>query len=89
MAIADIFEALTASDRPYKRAKPLSEAVQILSSLKAVGHIDPDLFDLFLTSEDWIVGWAAQASADTIDNRLRLLRQAINADRRIGRACRF
>jgi HD-GYP domain-containing protein (c-di-GMP phosphodiesterase class II) len=50
MAIADIFEALTASDRPYKKAKPLSEAVRILSSFKARKHIDADLFDLFLTS---------------------------------------
>lgn len=50
MAIADIFEALTASDRPYKKAKPLSEAVRILSSLKWAGHIDADLFDLFIIS---------------------------------------
>ena len=50
MAIADIFEALTASDRPYKKAKSLSEAVHILADFKARGHIDPDLFDLFLSS---------------------------------------
>ncbi len=50
MAIADIFEALTAADRPYKTAKPLSESVRILAGFKRNGHIDPDLFDLFLTS---------------------------------------
>jgi HD-GYP domain-containing protein (c-di-GMP phosphodiesterase class II) len=50
MAIADIFEALTASDRPYKRAKPLSVAVDILHKFKQDGHIDPELFNLFLTS---------------------------------------
>ncbi|MDA3951988.1 MAG: GAF domain-containing protein, partial [Spirochaeta sp.] len=50
MAIADIFEALTASDRPYKKAKPLSVAIDILAKFKADGHIDPDLFDLFLES---------------------------------------
>ncbi|PKN19717.1 MAG: diguanylate cyclase [Deltaproteobacteria bacterium HGW-Deltaproteobacteria-6] len=50
MAIADIFEALTASDRPYKKAKTLSESVKILSFFKKDKHIDPDLFDLFLTS---------------------------------------
>ena len=50
MAIADIFEALTAADRPYKTAKTLSESVKILSFFKKDGHIDPDLFDLFLTS---------------------------------------
>jgi HD-GYP domain-containing protein (c-di-GMP phosphodiesterase class II) len=50
MAIADIFEALTASDRPYKKAKSLSEAVAILATFKRNQHIDPDLFDLFLSS---------------------------------------
>ena len=50
MAIADIFEALTAADRPYKKAKTLSEAIELLHSFKERGHIDPDLFDLFLTS---------------------------------------
>jgi HD-GYP domain-containing protein (c-di-GMP phosphodiesterase class II) len=49
-AIADIFEALTASDRPYKKPKTLSECVKILSFFKKDGHIDSDLFDLFLTS---------------------------------------
>ncbi len=49
-AIADIFEALTAFDRPYKRAKPLSVAVDILHRFKLDNHIDGDLFDLFLTS---------------------------------------
>jgi HD-GYP domain-containing protein (c-di-GMP phosphodiesterase class II) len=50
MAIADIFEALTASDRPYKKAKTLSESIKILSFFKKDKHIDPDLFELFLRS---------------------------------------
>ncbi|MDI1247008.1 MAG: GAF domain-containing protein [Rhodoferax sp.] len=50
MAIADIFEALTACDRPYKKAKTLSESIKILSFFKKDGHIDPVLFDLLLTS---------------------------------------
>lgn len=50
MAIADIFEALTASDRPYKKAKSLSESVKILSFFKKDRLIDPDLFELFLSS---------------------------------------
>jgi hypothetical protein len=50
MAIADIFEALTASDRPYKKAKTLSEAIRILGFMKKDSHIDPDLFRLFLSS---------------------------------------
>ncbi len=50
MAIADIFEALTAADRPYKKAKPLSEAMRIMSVMVRDRHLDPDLFALFLTS---------------------------------------
>jgi HD-GYP domain-containing protein (c-di-GMP phosphodiesterase class II) len=50
MAIADIFEALTASDRPYKKAKSLSESVKIMSFMVKDQHIDADLFELFLQS---------------------------------------
>lgn len=50
MAIADVFEALTASDRPYKPAKTLSESIKIMGFMKKDEHIDPEIFDLFLTS---------------------------------------
>jgi HD-GYP domain-containing protein (c-di-GMP phosphodiesterase class II) len=50
MAIADIFEALTAADRPYKKAKPLSVCIDILAGFRDRHHIDPDLFALFLRS---------------------------------------
>jgi len=50
MAIADIFEALTAADRPYKTPKSLSEALKIMSAMRDAQHIDADLFDLFLES---------------------------------------
>jgi HD-GYP domain-containing protein (c-di-GMP phosphodiesterase class II) len=50
MAIADIFEALTASDRPYKPPKKLSTSLRIMSSFRDEGHICPELFDLFLTA---------------------------------------
>lgn len=50
MAIADIFEALTARDRPYKKGKTLSESIRIMSFMKKDRHIDPELFDLFLRS---------------------------------------
>ena len=50
MAVADIFEALTAADRPYKKAKTLSESIRILSFMKKDQHIDTDLFELFLKS---------------------------------------
>ncbi|MEE9317763.1 MAG: HD domain-containing phosphohydrolase [Rhodospirillales bacterium] len=50
MAIADIFEALTAADRPYKSPKTLSTSVKIMSFMEKDAHIDEDLFKLFLTS---------------------------------------
>ena len=57
MAIADVFEALTASDRPYKKLeisnkkhKPLSEVIRIMGFMTKEGHLDPDLFDLFVES---------------------------------------
>jgi HD-GYP domain-containing protein (c-di-GMP phosphodiesterase class II) len=50
MVIADVFEALTASDRPYKKAKKLSDAVHIMGMMQKGGHFDPDLYHLFLTS---------------------------------------
>lgn len=48
MAIADIFEALTARDRPYKKGKALSDSLRILGNFRLNGHIDPDLFDIFI-----------------------------------------
>lgn len=54
MAIADIFEALTAVDRPYKKGKTLSEALHILGQFKLNGHIDPDLFDVFVREKVYL-----------------------------------
>ncbi|ERO64728.1 hypothetical protein P308_22590 [Pseudomonas piscis] len=48
MAIADIFEALTAADRPYKKGKTLSEALNIMAMMCRDAHIDPQLFGLFI-----------------------------------------
>jgi HD-GYP domain-containing protein (c-di-GMP phosphodiesterase class II) len=48
MGIADIFEALTAKDRPYKKGKTLSESLEILGRMKQNQHVDPDLFDVFV-----------------------------------------
>ncbi len=50
MALADIYEALTASDRPYKKAKTISEAIKIMSFMVKDEHIDSDVFELFLSS---------------------------------------
>ncbi|MDP3537087.1 MAG: HD domain-containing phosphohydrolase [Azonexus sp.] len=51
MGISDIFEALTAKDRPYKEGMKLSQALSILENFKKNGHIDPDLHEVFLKSE--------------------------------------
>ncbi len=51
MAVADIFEALTAKDRPYKKPMKLTQAIKILSVLKAERHIDPNLHDLVINSD--------------------------------------
>ncbi|UST72904.1 HD domain-containing protein [Pseudomonas siliginis] len=48
MAIADIFEALTAADRPYKKAKSLSDALGIMATMCREAHIDAPLFGLFI-----------------------------------------
>jgi len=54
MGIADIFEALTAKDRPYKRGKTLSESLRILGNFRLNGHIDPDLFDIFVRKKVYL-----------------------------------
>jgi HD-GYP domain-containing protein (c-di-GMP phosphodiesterase class II) len=54
MGIADIFEALTAKDRPYKKGKTLSESLAILGKMKLGGHIDPDLFDIFVREKVYL-----------------------------------
>ncbi len=54
MGIADIFEALTASDRPYKKPMKLSEALGILRKFAEGGHIDPDLFEVFVRQKVYL-----------------------------------
>jgi len=54
MGIADIFEALTARDRPYKRGKTLSESLKILGNFRLNGHVDPDLFDVFVRKKVYL-----------------------------------
>lgn len=53
MALADVFEALTAADRPYKPAKTLSESLRIMAMMAGEGHLDPVLFRYFLESRLW------------------------------------
>jgi HD-GYP domain-containing protein (c-di-GMP phosphodiesterase class II) len=53
MAIADVFEALTAADRPYKSGKPLSVALSILVTMASERHLDAELLELFLEAGVW------------------------------------
>jgi HD-GYP domain-containing protein (c-di-GMP phosphodiesterase class II) len=66
MAVADIFEALTASDRPYKEPKKLSEALRVLQGM-AGDHIDADIFDLFITAGVFREFAARHLSPEQID----------------------
>jgi len=54
MGIADIFEALSASDRPYKTGKPLTECLRILGFMKKDNHVDPDIFDVFVRDKVYL-----------------------------------
>ncbi len=54
MAVADIFEALTAKDRPYKKGKSLSESLRILGGFRMRDHIDPDIFDVFIRKKVYL-----------------------------------
>ncbi|HEV8097487.1 MAG TPA: HD domain-containing phosphohydrolase [Burkholderiales bacterium] len=67
MGIADIFEALTAKDRPYKRGKTLSESLEILGRFKLNGHVDPDLFDVFVRKKVYLRYAEAYLDPDQID----------------------
>ena len=70
MAIADIFEALTAVDRPYKKGKTLTEALTIMARMRDAEHIDPELFELFLQAGVWrqyAERFMHPAQIDTVD----------------------
>ncbi|WP_017444550.1 HD family phosphohydrolase [Gayadomonas joobiniege] len=67
MAIADIFEALTSSDRPYKKTKTLSECLRILGFMKLDKHIDPDLFDIFIEQKVYLKFAQVYLSPEQID----------------------
>jgi HD-GYP domain-containing protein (c-di-GMP phosphodiesterase class II) len=67
LAIADIFEALTACDRPYRKSKPLSEALKIMSFMVKDGHIDKELFDLFIKEKIYLDYARQELSPQQID----------------------
>ena len=68
MGIADIFEALTAKDRPYKKGKTLTESLNILGKMKLGQHVDPDLFDIFMWERVYEVYAKQYMSPEQIDN---------------------
>jgi len=67
MAVADIFEALTAKDRPYKEPMKLSQAIKIMGFMKKDQHIDPDILDLFISSDLYLDYAHKQMNPDQID----------------------
>lgn len=70
MVLADVYEALTASDRPYKKAKPISEAVHILYQMMQKGHVDRDVFDLFIRTGvylDYAKNYLPESQIDKVD----------------------
>ena len=70
MAIADIYEALTAADRPYKDGKKLSQAMRIMGFMRNDYHIDEDLFEIFVTSgiyKEYANDYVAKGQIDEVD----------------------
>jgi HD-GYP domain-containing protein (c-di-GMP phosphodiesterase class II) len=70
MAIADVFEALTARDRPYKAGKTLSQSLKILGFMKKDQHIDPELFQIFIDKQiylDYAKRYLDPEQIDTVD----------------------
>ena len=67
LAIADVFEALTAQDRPYKKPKSLSQTMKIMSFMKKDNHLDPVLFDFFITSKVYLTYAIQHLPAELID----------------------
>jgi HD-GYP domain-containing protein (c-di-GMP phosphodiesterase class II) len=85
MAIADIFEALTAADRPYKKGKTLSEAIKIMSFMKKDQHIDAELFELFLRSgtyKEYALRYMAPEQIDEVDISVYLGKPVVEASAR-------
>jgi HD-GYP domain-containing protein (c-di-GMP phosphodiesterase class II)/HAMP domain-containing protein len=67
LGLADVFEALTAKDRPYKPGRTLSETLEILESMRNAGQLDPDLHDLFISDKVYLRYAAEHLSPEQID----------------------
>ena len=81
LAVADVMEALTASDRPYKKAKPLSVALAIMVKMAGEQHLDPDLVALLITSgvyRSYADRFLAPEQLDEVDEGALLAELATN-----------
>lgn len=70
MAIADVFEALTTADKPYKKPKKLSEVLRIMQEMKNSGHIDPDLYSVLINRgvyQEYAEGYMRPEQIDNIN----------------------
>ncbi|MFO7963314.1 MAG: HD domain-containing phosphohydrolase [Desulfobacterales bacterium] len=67
LAIADVFEALTAKDRPYKKPMKLSQAIEIMEEMKQARHIDPDIYDLFIQTGLYLAYARKEVNPDQMD----------------------
>ena len=75
MAIADIYEALTAADRPYKDGKKLSMAMRIMGFMKNDYHIDKDLFEIFVKEgvyKKYAKDYLSKSQIDEVDKKALL-----------------
>lgn len=70
LAIADVFEALTAKDRPYKKGKTLTESLKIMGFMANEGHIDKNIFELFLNEKVYLTYAQKHMSAEQIDDAI-------------------
>lgn len=80
MAIADIFEALTAADRPYKKGKSLSEALSIMAKMCVDQHIDPQLFELFVQADiyqQYAASYLQPQQIDAVDKNSLLMKAGL------------
>ena len=71
LAVADVFEALTACDRPYKKAKTLSETLAIMGKMALDQHIDSELFRIFVRERiylDYAQRFLSPAQIDSVDH---------------------
>ena len=67
LGLADVFEALTARDRPYKPGMSLKRALSILESMRDEGHVDPDLFEMFVRDKVYLRYAAEYLDPEQID----------------------